>query len=60
MDQEITQKIIEMGNYDLGVGVILAFDLPAGKILNKVVAQLIKNTEYTAVKQLIERMKVLM
>jgi len=51
---------LELGNYDLGVLIILNFQLPVAKILRHVVNILVKNTELNQVKNLLRRGKDLL
>jgi len=57
---ELTERILELGNYDLGVLIILNFDLPVSQILTNVVNILVKNTELSQVKNLLRRGKDLL
>jgi len=57
---ELTERVLELGNYDLGVLIILNFDLPVGQILTNVVNILVKNTELSQVKNLLRRGKDLL
>lgn len=55
---ELTERVLQLGNYDLGVLIILNFELPVSRILTNVVNQLVKNSEFSQVKNLLRRGKV--
>jgi len=57
---ELTERVLELGNYDLGVLIILNFELPVAQILTNVVNTLVKNTELNQVKNLLRRGKDLL
>jgi hypothetical protein len=52
---EIVSYILQYGNYDLGIGIMLNLKLPIQAILSSVASKLIKEEKLREVKALIRR-----
>jgi len=57
---EISEMVLACGNYDLGIGIILNFQLPVIPVLSNVVNLLAQKNQFRQVKHLVQRAKDLL